>query len=269
MNVTFWGVRGSLPTPEASRLGYGGNTSCVEVTAGDDRLIVDCGSGARELGYALQQAGERRHHLLLTHFHWDHIQGLPYFAPLYDSESSIRIYSAVVPELARDYVATQMAVPFFPLNLDQVPSRLEFSQAQHGEEIVVAGFAVMPLQLNHPQGATGYRIRRDGRSIVCAWDHECGVEGIDRPLAEAAEQADLLVMDAQYTPEEYGSKRGWGHSSYAEVAALARDAQVRRLALIHHDPMHDDLFLSRMLAAAQAIYAPTVMASERQPFLLA
>ena len=265
MNLTFRGVRGSLPTPQMDRLRYGGNTACLEIATPDPghALLIDCGSGARNLGDRLLSGGARTIHILFTHFHWDHIQGLPYFAPLFDPRFDL-VFCANRPEdEIRRCLRLQMDHPFFPLPLAEVASRTQFRSVRCGEPFELAGLRVEAFPLCHPQGAAGYRLGEDGAAIVHASDHECGRQPvIDEGIRRAAQGARLLVMDAQYTPEEYAGKIGWGHSSFAHVAQIARDSGVQRLALFHHDPAHDDDFLDAMLVRAQDLFPATLMARE-------
>ncbi len=264
MNLRFWGVRGSIPTPEPDRLRFGGNTTCLEICASglDEPVIIDCGSGIRTLGDKLASLGARRIHILLTHFHWDHIQGLPSFAPLFQPGVEIVFYTSRTFDEARTLFGVQMDDPFFPVPFDEASARIDLQQVQCGKEFQIGSLKIEPFQLNHPQGAVGFRAESCGQVLVHASDHESGVPEIDAGLIRAARGADLLVMDAQYTPEEYLTKVGWGHSSYAHVTDAARSAGVGRLLLFHHDPAHDDRFLDRMLADAQELFAATGMACE-------
>jgi phosphoribosyl 1,2-cyclic phosphodiesterase len=265
MNLTFRGVRGSLPTPQANRLRYGGNTTCLEIGTPDpaQALLIDCGSGARELGDRLLAGTAHTIHILFTHFHWDHIQGLPYFAPLFDPRFEL-VFWASCPEIElRSCLRTQMDHPFFPLPLAEVAARTQFRSIRCGEPFEAAGLRVEAFPLCHPQGASGYRIEGSAATIVHASDHECGQQPeIDEGIVHAARGAGLLIMDSQYTPEEYTGKIGWGHSSYVHAAQIAREATVEHLALFHHDPAHDDDFLDAMLARAQQLFPSTLMARE-------
>jgi phosphoribosyl 1,2-cyclic phosphodiesterase len=269
MNLRFWGVRGSIPTPHADRLRYGGNTTCLEIDSQDQEqvVIIDCGSGLRSLGEELAlRPPIRRVHILLTHFHWDHIQGLPYFPPLFQHNLDIVFYSVWPPDRVRGLLQVQMADPFFPVPFAAIPSNVEFRHVECGRPFSAGPFRADAFPLRHPQGATGFRLRQDGTVLVHASDHEHGDDGIDAGVIRAARHADMLVMDAQYTPEEYETKVGWGHSSFAQAVEAARGANVNRLVLFHHDPMHSDTFLDGMLERARLLYPNTDMACEGKVF---
>lgn len=253
LKVRFWGVRGSFPTPAASHLGYGGNTSCVEIAADNGaRFIVDAGTGLRDLGLAIQSSGTKPEtiRLLLTHFHGDHVQGLPFFMPLYDPEQRIGFYSGVPPLELKSALEGIMARPYFPVQLADLPGRREYCQINSGGE-EIEGVRVKAFRLNHPQGAWGFRLERGPASVVHAFDYEHGSDEHERNLVEHCRDAGLLIYDAQYTPEEYPERQGWGHSTWAEAVRIARMAGVQRLMLFHHDPSHDDAAIDEILAQAR------------------
>ncbi len=273
MRVRFWGTRGSIATPGAATLRFGGNTSCVEVvTDSGRRIILDCGTGARALGLDLMARASKplRATLLLGHTHWDHIQGFPFFAPLFvpDNEFTICAASEVGHSLA-GVLAGQMEFTYFPVALDQLPARIEFKDLTEGT-YDLDGVRVTTQFLNHPAMSLAYRIEADGAVLVYACDHEpfatslwrAGarpgfiesiVHGGDRRHALFMRHADLLIHDAQYTPQEYPAKKNWGHSTYEYAIELAAAADVRQLALTHHDPTHDDAFLERLEPSARQL----------------
>jgi phosphoribosyl 1,2-cyclic phosphodiesterase len=260
LQLRFWGVRGSTPAPGKDRLVYGGNTPCVEIrtasnTSSNDVLVFDAGSGIRELGnqLATEFAGKDLSlHLFLTHFHWDHIQGIPYFQPLFSPATRLDVHSWTSGEETRRVLEGQMRTPYFPVNFADVPARLNFAQLK-SERVKIGNVSVESFPLNHPQGAYGYRIEADGKSIVYATDLEHGDGRLDRILRDHAAGADVLIYDAQYNDEEYASHRGWGHSTWREAARVARDAGVGKLFLFHFDPVHTDARVaeSERLAAAE------------------
>ena len=267
LTVRFWGVRGSIPTPERGCLGVGGNTSCVEVRAADGSILVlDAGTGARPLGYALaaEAGGEAlKVHMLFSHFHWDHLQGLPFFAPLYAPGSEVCFYAVMGADERLDgLLQGQMQAPYFPVPFGDVAAATDAVALCAGEPVEIGPFTVRPFPVNHPQGAHGFRIEADGASFVYATDYEHGVAAFDAGLRDVARGADLLVSDAQYTPDEYALRRGWGHTTWHEAARLAEDAGVGRLVLFHHDPSHDDDALDRICEEARTVFARTDVARE-------
>ena len=266
LTVRFWGVRGSIPTPESGCLGVGGNTACVEVRAADGTaLVLDAGTGARALGFALaaEAAGEPGLvHLALSHFHWDHLQGLPFFAPLYAPGQTVRFYAATDDDRLLSLLRGQMATPYFPVPFGELAAATETVRVQDGEPFEVGPMTVRPFPLNHPQGAHGYRIEVDGAAVVYATDYEHGSAVHDEGLREVARGADVLISDAQYTPDEYALRRGWGHTTWEHATALAGAAGVGRLLLFHHDPSHDDDALDRICRLARGRFAATDLAVE-------
>ncbi len=199
--------------------------------------------------------------LFLTHFHWDHIQGLPFYAPLFEAGRSIRFFSSRFTAPLRDTLAGQMTAPYFPVPLEEVASRCEF------EELDERGFRsgpleVRPFRLRHPQGCCGYRIESQSAVIVYATDHEHGDPETDAEVLEHARGADLLIFDAQYTPEELEVYGGRGHSSWRDAAEVAAQAEVRQLVLYHHDPARDDQAVARLTSQARAVFAKTEAARE-------
>jgi phosphoribosyl 1,2-cyclic phosphodiesterase len=269
MNLRFWGVRGSIPTPHADRLRYGGNTTCLEIDAHDEEevVLIDCGSGLRALGEELTHRRPiRRVHILMTHFHWDHIQGLPYFPPLFQRNVDIVFYSTHPPDRVRGLLQVQMADPFFPVPFASIPSNAEFRHVECGRPFTAGAFRMDAFPLRHPQGAVGFRLDLDGKVLVHASDHEYGDAAVDAGIVRAARNVDMLIMDAQYTPEEYVAKVGWGHSSIAHATEAAHAADVSRLILFHHDPMHNDTFLDGMLERARQAYPSTDMAREGEVY---
>ncbi|WP_420455057.1 MBL fold metallo-hydrolase [Rubrivirga sp.] len=266
LTVRFWGVRGSIPTPEAGFLGVGGNTACVEVRAADGTaLVLDAGTGARALGYALaaEAAGEPGEvHLALSHFHWDHLQGLPFFAPLYAPGQTVRFYAATDDHRIHALLRGQMTSPYFPVPFGDLAAATETVRVHDGEPFGVGPMTVRPFPLNHPQGAHGFRIEADGAVLVYATDYEHGSPAHDEGLREVAHGADVLISDAQYTPDEYALRRGWGHTTWEHATDLAAAAGVGRLLLFHHDPSHDDAALDRIGTLARERFAATELAVE-------
>jgi phosphoribosyl 1,2-cyclic phosphodiesterase len=255
MDLTFWGVRGSIPTPVAENLGFGGNTACLTIRYDDQPLLIfDAGSGIRALGNTLTDPSM---YLFLTHFHWDHIQGIPYFAPIYDPKCAITIHSSAEPADLERILAAQMQPPYFP-----VAMQASLSYRQNVPAARIGELVIRPFALHHPNGATGYRIESPDACIVYASDHEHGDAAIDAALRIHADRADVLIYDAQYTPEEYEHRRGWGHSTWREAVKLARASGVKQLILFHHHPERTDLQLEAIVRDAQAEFAHTIPAKE-------
>lgn len=273
MRVRFWGVRGSIAAAGPETAQVGGNTSCVELRVGagaDERVIVfDAGTGLRRLGEVLlAEAGGKpvAAHLLLSHLHWDHIQGFPFFGPAYVSGNRIRVYA---PERCagggdvRAALDAQMRAPHFPVGLDAMRAELSFGAVAAGAEWSIGAARVQAAAAKHPNGCLAYRVSAGGRSVVYATDTEHDASGrLDKQLLELARGADVLIYDAQYTVDEYAKRRGWGHSTAEEGARLAEAAGVAQLVLYHHDPTHDDWQIARIEAATRGRFPSTVAARE-------
>jgi phosphoribosyl 1,2-cyclic phosphodiesterase len=252
MEVVFWGVRGSIAVSGARYARAGGNTSCVELRHDGERVILDGGTGLRAMGEA--HPGPLRATVLFSHVHWDHIQGVPFFSPAYHPHSELTL----VGEGLRRALAAQMRAPTFPVGLDALRARIDWRDAG---PLSVGPFRVTPVPLCHPNGVLAWRVEAGGTSVVYATDVEhAGV--VDPRLVELARGADLLVHDAQYTGEEYATRKGWGHSTWAEAAEAAVAAKVGRLALFHHDPGRDDDALAVIEDRARARFAATFAARE-------
>lgn len=260
--LTFHGVRGSLPAPGAHTVAVGGNTSCVEVTAGDTRIVLDAGTGLRGLGEALVRQGPSRTTLLLSHVHWDHIQGLPFFTPIYVPGHELNLVSGPNGYMPLDGVLRrQMAPPMFPVAFEAVEQRVTTTDARSGESFGVDDVRVTMARLNHTDPVYGFRLELGGSSIVYATDTE-HYSCVDPVLRDLASGADILIYDAQYTPEEYPAKVGWGHSTFEAGAELARAAGVGTLVLYHHDPKRGDDGVAEIEERAQERFARTMAARE-------
>ncbi|HTS83289.1 MAG TPA: MBL fold metallo-hydrolase [Myxococcaceae bacterium] len=263
-------MRGSLPAPGSATKRYGGNTPCVEVRAGDRRIILDAGSGIRALGERLRDAGGSvQADVLLSHYHYDHLQGLPFFAPLAEPQNKFTFHGPRREgRSVQDVLEGQMVPPYFPVTLDQLArSTIEFRSIEPGEPFHIGPVRVASAELDHPGGNLGYRLEFRGRSVVYATDVE-HTEYPSESLVELARGADLLLHDAMYTADEYEARRGWGHSTWGGALATAEAARVKKLVLFHHDPEHSDRTLDALLRQAQKQFRATVAAREGQTLKL-
>jgi phosphoribosyl 1,2-cyclic phosphodiesterase len=268
VTVRFWGVRGSIPAPGAESARYGGNTACVELRVGDTIIILDAGSGIRQLGRELaREFGERPIDatLLISHTHWDHIQGLPFFRAAYSSANNVRIAGATgTAESLTAALCNQMAPMHFPVGLGQLVG-LEAVADLSALDFAGEGIDARTIELNHPGGCTGFRFEIDGTSVAYLPDHEayhnaaldrCELSGHvaakQAALVAFLRNADVLILDSQYDAAEYRDRVGWGHSCVDDSVDLAIAAEVHQLVLFHHDPEHSDEWIDRLLAIARA-----------------
>jgi phosphoribosyl 1,2-cyclic phosphodiesterase len=226
--------------------------------AGDEAIVFDGGTGIRELGLHL---GARRIHLFLTHFHWDHIQGLPFFAPLFNPANQVTIYSSRFSAPLKESLVGLMAEPYFPVTFETFKAKVELVNLG-ADAVQIGDVSVRPFETNHPQGACGYRMESRAASAVYCPDREHGHTRLDQALINASLGADVLILDSQYTQEEYGSHKGWGHSTWADSVRAASEARVKTLVLFHHDPSHSDETLRLIEAQARQEFQETYVARE-------
>jgi phosphoribosyl 1,2-cyclic phosphodiesterase len=261
LSVRFLGVRGSIPTPGPLTTA-GGNTACVEVTAGDTRIILDAGSGLRALGGERMAQGPRHSTILLSHLHWDHVCGLPFFTPIYVPGHRVEIASGpngVMP--THEAIRSLFKAPFFPVDFADIAGQVSVRELPGNDRFTIGDITITLARLNHPDPVYGFRLEHAGHAIVYATDTE-HFACVDPTLKRLAAGADILIYDAQYTPEEYPGKVGWGHSTWQAGADLARAAGVPQLVLFHHDPGRTDAQLAAIEAEAHANLPGTVAARE-------
>ena len=261
LTVRFLGVRGSVATPGADKLA-GGNTSCVEVAAGDTRIIIDAGTGLVTLGNERMAGGPRHSTILLSHLHWDHIAGLPFFTPIYVPGHRVELASGpngVMP--LEDAMKNVFRAPFFPVDWADLGGQVTTRELKANERFTIGDITVTMAKLNHPDPVYGFRLEHGDQSIVYATDTE-HFSCIDPTLKKLAAGADILIYDSQYLPSEYPTKLGWGHSTWEAGAELARAAGVPQLVLFHHDPGRTDAQLAALEAEARAALPGTVAARE-------
>lgn len=255
--VKFWGVRGSIACPSPQHVGFGGNTSCLQVTAGDQQIVLDAGTGIRGLGQEFLAQQVRSAHLLLTHTHWDHINGFPFFGPAFDPNYRFRIMAGHLADQGevKAVLAGQMARPTFPVPLDAMKGQLTFEDFRAGDRFRIGpNIEVKTAPLNHPSGATGYRIEYGGKAFCYVTDTEHVVGRPDQQVLGLIEGADLVVYDSTYTDAEFPQRIGWGHSTWQEGVRLCRAANVKRLAIFHHDPDHEDPEMERIEKEAREMW---------------
>lgn len=269
MKVTFWGVRGSIPSPGPKTVRYGGNTTCIEVRSDADELIIlDAGTGIFPLAQSLLSRLPVSANVFITHSHWDHIHGLPFFVPFFIPGNSIRIHGAfdvVSGQGVEQVMGVQLQYSYFPIREAELKARIEYRNMAIGETVVVGDATVTSTLLNHPVIDYGYRIECNGRSVFFTGDHEpwsniyelddegypeyqAMVDENQRRMDEAIQGVDALIVDCSYTAAEYVAKKGWGHSTFDYAIALARRTGVKRLICTHHEPTRSDDELERVFA---------------------
>ncbi len=275
MHITFWGVRGSIPTPGPNTVQVGGNTSCVEVRAGKAIVIFDGGTGLRMLGKKLLAEMPIEAHMFFSHVHWDHIQGFPFFEPAFVPGNVFHLYGGNnVSRTLGETLAGQMDHPNFPVSLTVMAAKMTFRDLNEGEVVEVddgegGRVAITNARGNHPQGVYAFRLEHAGKVFVYATDTEHYEGRMDAALLSLARGADVFVYDAQYTPEEYagtagvgGSKKGWGHSTFEEGVRIAKAAGARQLVLFHHDPIQNDAAVEDKARRARELFPNTIAAHE-------
>ena len=271
--VKFWGVRGSIPTPGPQTNRYGGNTPCLELNYdGDNFFILDAGSGIRVFGQYLMTLGKPvKSHIFISHMHWDHIQGIPFFVPAFIPGNEFVFHGAQEADLKlEDILADQMNPVNFPVQIDEMASKFIFQEMYAGE-YTIESIKIETMYLNHPGYALGYKFYINNKAIVYISDNEPYpiypnttqdtdnpneikiVEDNNQRLISFARDAYIFIHDAQYTPEEYKTKYQWGHSPYDYTVKVALEASVKTLVLFHHDPVHDDDFVDNMVDSAKKI----------------
>ena len=274
MELQFWGVRGSIPVPGPDTLAVGGNTTCVSVEHDDHILVFDAGTGIRQLGEYLEADGRSYWNgcIFLSHYHWDHIQGLPFFTPAFRAENRFHLYGEPKKGVRlQEILSEQMQSPYFPVPMNRQSGLVTSTPIYAGDSIEVAeGLTVQTLQLNHPEGALGFRLDGPDGSVCIITDHEHPDDELDQSVVDFARGATVLIHEAPYDPEEKrGDKAGWGHSSWEEAAQVACAAGVGKLYLSHHEPTRSDPQVFEILSLARRIFPGAEVATESTKVQLA
>lgn len=253
--ITFWGVRGSVAAPGKKTVRFGGNTACVEIESAGTRIICDAGTGIRPLGIDLMRRVKGRSinaHILISHLHWDHYMGLPFFKPLFQKKNSFVIGGPISGGLEfKDALSGAMKPPYFPIPISAMPADIDFKTIDENP-FTIGDINVLPHLVNHPGGALGWRFEfENGRSLVHVTDNEPDGGVCDEKALKWMDGADILIHDAQYSPQNYKTHRGWGHSPYSYPLMLAKKAGIKKVFLFHFDPEDTDAHLSKVLKDAQ------------------
>ncbi len=263
--VRFWGVRGSIACPGPRTMRYGGNTSCLEVMCGDKLFIFDAGTGVHELGARLGDPEKLEADVFFSHTHFDHICGFPFFRPAFKPENELRIWAGhLLPErTVREVLIYLMMDPLFPVPIDTMRAKMSFCDFVAGDTLTPQdGVTVRTAELNHPNGATGYRVEYDGRSICYVTDTEHVPDKLDKKILELIDGADVFIYDSTYTDQEYPDHVNWGHSTWQEGVRLANEAKVKSFVVFHHDPDHDDNFMDGVAADVARARPGSIVAQE-------
>jgi phosphoribosyl 1,2-cyclic phosphodiesterase len=264
----FWGVRGTIACPYDSYMKYGGNTSCVTVQCDDTLLIFDSGTGILPLGNKIMANGTGNGNIsvFFSHTHWDHISGFPFFKPAYSPQFSLDLYCGNLKKHGSsifEVLSHQMANPTFPVPIDILQAKMQYHDFDAGESIKLSDeIHLDTCLLNHPKGATGYRVNFKGRSVCYVTDTEHKKDTLDESILKLVENTDLFIYDSTYTEEEYPNFEGWGHSTWQEGVRLSKEAGVRNYAIFHHDPSHDDDFMDNVERDAKKTLASAFVAKE-------
>jgi phosphoribosyl 1,2-cyclic phosphodiesterase len=258
LRLLLHGVRGSVPTASPTAQRYGGDTICFEVDLGrpEHRLLIDCGTGVRHVAVDAEDAAGTTFDILFSHFHWDHLEGLGFFPPVFREQHRFTFHGRPEGLSVQEALEGALRPPWFPIALAETPSEKRYTD-MGGSTFTIEGVAVTPLALSHPQGVTGYRFDAGGRSIAIATDHEAGTPEVDAALVEWARGVDVLIHDAQYTAADYEEHRGWGHSTWDAAIEAATAAEVGRLVTISHDPSRTDDEIDALVASARKRFAET------------
>ena len=271
VRVKIWGCRGSIACPAPTHLKYGGNTTSLEVDVGDQKFLIDCGTGLRNVGQQIIKTDLQHCHILLTHTHWDHINGFPFFAPAFDPNRQFDIMAGHLMDKGgiQNILETQMDNPMFPVPLEAMQSKLTFNDFHAGEDLDIADskkVKVRTAKLHHPNDATGYRIEYNDKSMCLITDTEHIPGKPDENILKLIEGADLVIYDSTYTEEEFPAKIGWGHSTWEEGIKLCKMAGVKRLGIFHHDPEHDDVFMDKLAEDAAKEWEGAFVIQENMDF---
>lgn len=270
MYFKFWGVRGSVATPDKDKLKYGGNTTCFEYS--DDlgnTVIFDAGSGIRRLGKTLIQSNNHKKiYLFFTHYHWDHTQGLPFFQPIYRPDTELIMYGAKRGKIGiNEALAGQLSRLYFPVSLEKMSATKKFIDLGSNETVKIGNSKIHVRSLNHPQGCLGFKIENGDKVITICTDTE-HVEGkLNKNVLFLAENSDLFIYDCHYTPEEYDNgHQGWGHSTYEEGIKIVNEINAKKFVLFHHDPDHNDTFMDEKVRKAKELFPESYGAIEGEKF---
>jgi phosphoribosyl 1,2-cyclic phosphodiesterase len=267
--VKVWGARGSLPGPAADNCAFGSESPCVEMRCGGHVLIFDAGSGIEGLSARLRTEGVKDFDVMFSHCHFDHIMGLPFLRTLYDADATVRIHAGHFEDgtTCRQMVDRFMAPPFFPITPKYFCADIDYRDFRPPAKLTPhEGIVISTVRLNHPNGAVGYRVDHAGRAACYITDTEHVPGKPDQNILSLIQGTDLVIYDSTYTEEEFPSKVGWGHSTWQEAVRLAKMAGVKKLALFHHDPEHDDTFMDKVAEEARAEWEGAVVAKEGMTF---
>jgi phosphoribosyl 1,2-cyclic phosphodiesterase len=265
-SVRFWGVRGTVACASPQYVQFGGNTSCVQVMAGNEQIILDAGTGIRELGSDFLRKNISKASLLLTHTHWDHINGFPFFIPAFQEGGEFRVMAGHLANQEggiKNVLAGQMAAPWFPVPIQTMRANLAFEDFRAGEDFSLAeDVRVRTCPLNHPNGASGYRIEHQGQSLCYITDTEHVPGKPDQVVLDLIAGADVVIYDATYSDESFPRYVSWGHSTWQEGIRLCQEAKAKKLIIFHHDPNNDDLIMEKVEKDAQAMWDSVLVARE-------